>query len=153
MDARAHDAADPPPDEGPPTERLQREAESLGTLVSGVVQDLQDLVRAEIRLAKTELKEDAAAAGKAVGSMVAGGVVGLVAFIFLMLAVTYLLAIWLPLWVSAGIVALALGVVAAILVVSGKNKLSQTNLAPEQTIATLKEDQEWAKRQINSVKR
>jgi hypothetical protein len=43
--------------------------------------------------------------------------------------------------------------IAAILAMSGKNKLSASNMKPEQTIASLKEDQEWAKQQINSVKR
>jgi VIT1/CCC1 family predicted Fe2+/Mn2+ transporter len=142
----------PPPGEMP-RERLTREAESLGALVSGLLQDLQDLVRAEIALAKAEVKEDATTAGKAAGVLVAGGVAGLVAFIFLMLAVTFLLAIWIPLWVSALIVGVVLGIVAAILVMRGKQSLSQANLAPEQTIATLKEDQAWAKRQINSVRR
>ncbi len=145
-------------DDGPPLgemprERLTREAESLGALVSGLLQDLQDLVRAEIALAKAEVKEDATTAGKAAGVLAAGGVVGLVAFIFLMLAVTFLLAIWIPLWVSALIVGVVLGIVAAILVMRGKQSLSQANLAPEQTIATLKEDQAWAKRQINSVRK
>ncbi|HEX5500045.1 MAG TPA: phage holin family protein [Thermomicrobiales bacterium] len=146
---RADDAAPP----GMARERLTREAESLGALVSGLLQDLQDLVRAEIALAKAELKDDATTAGKAGAVLAAGGVVGLVAFIFLMLAVTFLLAIWLPLWVSALIVAVVLGIVAAILVLRGKQSLSQANLAPEQTIATLKEDQAWARRQINSVRR
>ena len=137
----------------PPGDRLASEAQSIGGLVSGVIKDLQELVRAEIQLAKTEIKEDATAAGKAVGAMVAGGLVGLVGFIFLMLTLVYVLDIWLPLWVSALIVAAVLLVVAAVLALWGKNQLAATKLGPEQTIATLKEDQEWAKQQINSVKR
>lgn len=138
---------------GAPTDRLAGEAQTIGSLVAGVIKDLQDLVRAEIQLAKTEIKEDAAAAGKAVGAMVVGGLVGLVGFVFLMLALTYGLATWLPLWVSALIVAVALLVVAAILALWGKKELGAASLAPEQTIATLKEDQRWAKQQIRSVKR
>ena len=136
-----------------PGERLAGEAQSIGGLVSGVIKDLQDLVRAEIQLAKTEIKEDATVAGKAVGAMVAGGLVGLVGFIFLMAALMYGLAVWLPLWASALIVAALLLVVAAVLAMWGKKELAARNLAPEQTIATLKEDQQWAKQQINSVKR
>jgi len=140
-------------DAPPPGDRLASEAQSIGGLVSGVIKDLQDLVRAEIQLAKTELKEDATAAGKAVGAMVAGGLFGLVGFIFLMLALTYGLATWLPMWVSALIVAVLLFVVAAVLALWGKKGLSSTKLGPEQTIATLKEDQQWAKQQISSVKK
>lgn len=155
MHAHAQDdyAGQPPPFGDTGAERLKQEAEGIGALVSGVVSDLQDLFRAEIALAKTELKEDAQATGKAAGMMVGGGVVGLVGFIFLMLAATYALALALPLWASALIVAAVLIVVAAVLVMMGKKELSATKLGPEQTIETLKEDQEWAKQQINSVRK
>jgi len=150
----ARTAAPPPPSaNGQPGERLAREAESLGALFSGVLEDLQDIVRAEIRLAKTELQEDAAAAGKALGSMALGGVVALFGVVFLLLTAVFVLDIWLPLWVSAGIVTVVLLVAAAILVLGGKKALSAQNLAPEQTIATLKEDQAWVKAQISSVRR
>ena len=47
----------------------------IGSLISGTIKDLQELVRAEVQLAKTELKEDAAAAGRAVAVIAAGAVV------------------------------------------------------------------------------
>lgn len=155
MHGHVHDdyAGQPPPFGDTGAERLKQEAEGIGALVSGVVSDLQDLFRAEIALAKTELKEDAQATGKAAGMMVGGGVVGLVGFIILMLAATWALALVLPLWLSALIVAAVLFVVAAVLVLMGKKELSATKMGPEQTIATLKEDQEWAKRQISSVRK
>lgn len=151
--ARDEYAGQPPPFGNGGGERLKHEAEGIGSLVSGVVKDLQDLFRAEIALAKTELKEDAQATGKAAGAMVGGGVVGLVGFIFLMLAATYALAMALPMWASALIVAAALIVVAAVLVMWGKKELAATKMGPEQTIATLKEDQAWAKQQISSVRK
>ena len=125
----------------------------IGPLIAGLLQDLQDVVRAEIQLAKTELKEEATAAGRGLAAIAAGAVVGLVGFLVLMLAVAYLLAVWLPLWVAAGIVGLALLVVAAILALSGKRALSAANLKPEQTLESLKEDAAWASRQIDSAKR
>jgi VIT1/CCC1 family predicted Fe2+/Mn2+ transporter len=135
-----------------PTDTNPRnEAEGIGSLISGLLKDLQDLVRAEVQLAKTELKEDAAEISSAIGFIAGGALVGLVGFIFLMLALTYFLNRWFPEWVSALIVGAVLVIVAAALLASGRGKLSAANLKPEQTIATLKEDQEWAKRQINSV--
>jgi len=127
--------------------------EGLGSLITGIIKDLQDLLRAEVQLAKTELKEDVTAAGKGIGYIAGGAMIGLVSFIFLMLAVTYLLDKWVDRWVGAAIVGVVLAVIAAILAMSGKRKLSAGNMKPEQTIETLKEDQEWAKQQINSVKR
>lgn len=143
----------PPPLGGAAGERLKSETEGIAALLAGVVRDLQELVRAEIALAKTEMKEDAQSAGKAVGAMVAGGLVGLVGFVFLMGAAMWALALVLPLWASALVVGVVLAAVAAALALWGKKELAAANMAPERTIETLKEDQAWARRQISSVKR
>jgi uncharacterized membrane protein YqjE len=124
---------------------------SLGTLVTGIVEDLQNVVRGELALAKTELKTEAAGIGKGVAMLAAGAIVGLVAFIFLMLGVTYLLARWLTMWQSAALVGAALLLIAVILLLAGRSKVSAANLTPTQTIDSLKEDQAWASQQIKSV--
>ncbi len=128
-------------------------AEGYGAMIADVIKDLQDLLRAEVQLAKTELKEDATGIGKAIGMIAAGAFVGLVAFIFLMLALVYLLDKVVQGWLAAAIVGVGLAVIAAIVALAGKKQLSASNLKPEQTVETLKEDQEWAKQQINSVKK
>jgi uncharacterized membrane protein YqjE len=128
-------------------------ADSLGSIVSGIVEDLQHIVRGEVQLAKTELKEEAGQMGKGAGMAGAGAFIGLVGFIFLMLGVTYLLNTWMRMWIAAGIVGLVLIIIAAILASSGKSKIQEANLTPEQTIDSLKEDQEWASRQMKSVKK
>jgi uncharacterized membrane protein YqjE len=127
--------------------------EGLGTLVSGILADLQGILRGEVALAKAELKEEAGLMGKAAASLVAGAIVALVGFIFLMLGVTYLLNKSLEMWIAAGIVGLALLLIGAIVVMAGKNKLSAASLKPTQTIDSLKEDQEWASQQIKSVRK
>ncbi len=141
------------PADGPVTAPAAAD-EGIGTLITGLIKDTQDLVRAEVQLAKTELTEDAKTLGAAAAMLVAGALIGLVGLVFLMLFAMYLLADWLgELWLGALIVAAVLLVVAAILAMVGKNRLSAANFKPEQTIDTLKEDQQWAKQQINSVKR
>ncbi len=127
--------------------------EGLGSLISGVIKDLQDLLRGEVQLAKTELKEDASALGKGAGLLGAAAIFGLLGLIFTLLAVMYLLDKVVQLWIAAGIVGLSVLAIAAILGLIGKNRLSASNLKPEQTIETLKEDKEWASQQISSVKR
>jgi uncharacterized membrane protein YqjE len=127
--------------------------QSLGTIVSGIVEDLQNIVRGEVQLAKTELKEDAGKLGKGAGMLAAGALVGLVGFIFLMLALTYLLNKSMQMWLAAGIVGLALVIIAAVVAMTGKNQMSAANLKPQQTIDSVKEDQEWASHQIKSVKK
>ncbi|MGB3305331.1 MAG: phage holin family protein [Thermomicrobiales bacterium] len=129
------------------------EPESLGTIVAGIVEDLQGIVRGEVQLAKTELKEDASAIGRAATLIAIAAIVGLVGFSFLMLGVTYLLNKSLQMWLSAGIVGVVLLIIALIAAMVGKNQLSAANLKPQQTIDSLKEDQEWTSRQIKSVKK
>jgi uncharacterized membrane protein YqjE len=125
--------------------------ESLGTLVTGIVEDLQNIVRGELALAKAELKEEGASIGRGAGMLVGGAIVSLVAFIFLMLGLTYLINRWLTMWQSAALVGAGLLVIAIILLMAGKNKVSSANLTPNQTIDSLKEDQQWASQQIKSV--
>lgn len=127
--------------------------ESLGTIVTGIVEDLQGIVRGEVQLAKTELKEDASSLGKGAGMIAAGALVALVGFIFLMLGVTYLLNKSFQMWIAAGIVGLVLLLIGVIAAMAGKNTMSAANLKPQQTIDSLKEDQQWANQQIKSVKK
>jgi uncharacterized membrane protein YqjE len=127
--------------------------ETLGDTISGIIGDMQQIVRGEVQLAKTEIKEDAGTLGKALGMIAAAALVGLVGFIFLMLGVTYLLNKSLEMWLAAGIVGVVLLIIAVITGMVGKNRIQEANLKPQQTIESVKEDKEWASRQINSVKR
>jgi len=129
------------------------QGEGLGELVGGIVKDVQDLVRGEVQLAKTELKESATAAGKGIGFLIASTVLGLIGFTFLMLALTEVLDNYMPRWAAAGLVALGLLLIAGVLALLGKRRLSADTLKPDQTIETLQEDKAWAQQQINSVKR
>jgi uncharacterized membrane protein YqjE len=126
--------------------------ESIGSLISGLLQDLQELVRGEITLARAEVREDISTASKGLASLAGASLVGVTGFIFLMLGVTYLLNQYMRMWIAAGAVGLALLVIAAIVASIGKSKLSATSLKPDQTIDSLKEDREWAKQQVSSVK-
>ena len=127
--------------------------ESIGSILSGLLGDLQGMVRGEIALARAEVKEDVSAVGKAVTSLAAAAFLGLTGFIFLMLGATYLLNIWMRMWIAAAIVGAILLLIAAILGMNGKGKLSATNLRPDQTIASVKETTEWAKQQMTSADR
>ena len=112
----------------------------LGSLAAGVIEDVQDLVRSEIELAKTELKEEVTTAAGGATAIAAGAVAGSVGFVFLMLALTELLSRRLPRWMAAGVVGLALTGAAAALGAGGKTKLSAVNLIPKQTLRSLREN-------------
>lgn len=107
--------------------------------VSSLGDTLRDLVRGEIELAKTEMKQEAGQVGKAGGMIAGGGMLGVTGFMFLLFGLTHLLAKKMPLWLSATLVGSALMAIAGILGTSGKNQLQDANFTPEQTIESLKD--------------
>ena len=122
---------------------------SLGELFSELTRELTTLVRQEAALARTELTETAATVGKNVGFLAVGGAVAYAGFLALIAALIVGLGqLGLPWWLAALIVGLVVAGIGYVLVQKGLTALKQMNLAPQQTIETLKEDKEWAKEQV-----
>jgi len=140
----------PPPGDARYQQPGSGSGESIGSILSGLLTDLQGMVRGEIALARAEVKEDVSTMGRAAGELAAAAFLGLTGFIFLMLGATYVLNIWMRMWIAAAIVGVVLLAVAAILGMNGKSKLSATSLKPDQTIDSVKETAEWAKQRMNS---
>ena len=115
------------------------ERESLGTLLSEVMKDISTLFRQEVELAKAELTASAKKAGKG-GAMFGGaGVAGLMALVFLSVALWWGLGDLLDslVW-SAIIVAVIWGIIAAVLALRGKKEVEEIQGVPK-TVETLKE--------------
>lgn len=111
--------------------------QSLGSLVSGVAEDFSTLVRGEIELVKTELRDSAKATASGSGMLVGAGVTAFLAVIFLLLTLAWVLVqLGLPVWAGFGIVTLLLVAVAAILGVLGKKQLDSVK-GPEHSQASL----------------
>lgn len=125
---------------------------SLGELFTELSRETTTLVRKEIELAKTEMTEKVTDIGKNVAFLVVGGAVAYAAMLFILAAVAIGLAAFIPSWLAVLIVGLIVGIVALILVQKGISALKQTNLMPEKTIESLKEDKEWAQQQVQQVK-
>ena len=120
---------------------------SLGEIVGDVSHDLSTLVRQEMELARTELKQEVARAGKGAGMLGGAGVAGLLFLVFLSLTITFLLDDWMPLELAALIVTVVWAVVAAVLAARGRKQLKDSNPQLPQTQQTLKEDAAWARAQ------
>lgn len=120
---------------------------SFAELIQNIVTDVQGLVRSEIRLAKTELKEDAATTGRASSLLVGGAVLAFYAVGFLLLTLVYALATAMPNWLAALIVGVVVAIVAGVLAMLGYQRIKEVNFKPEQTVDTVKEDVEWVKQQ------
>jgi len=121
---------------------------SLGELFASLSKDTTTLVRQEIELAKTEISEKVSETGKNVASLVVGGAIAYAALLFILAAIAVGLAQIMEPWLAVLIVGVVVAIVGLILVQKGMTALKHMNFVPEKTIATLKEDKEWAQQQI-----
>ena len=118
---------------------------SIGTVVSDIVGDLQQIVRAEVRLAKTEVREELAKARRGAVLIAAGAVSIVLATGLLLLALVYALATVWPPWAAALAVAVGVFAIGAALAMSGKTQLSHVDMPPAKTVSSVKENLQWAK--------
>jgi len=122
---------------------------SLGELFAELARETSTLVRQEVTLAKTEMTDKATKAGKDVASMAVGGAIAYAGFLVILAALVLLLGEVMDTWLSAFIVGGLVLLVGYFLIQRGREALKNEDLAPRQTIETLKEDAEWAKRQTS----
>jgi uncharacterized membrane protein YqjE len=127
------------------TSRMER---SVHDLLQDIVGNLQEITRAEFRLAKTEVKEEAAKAAKPGAILGVGLAMGFYGLGFLLLAAVYGLSIVMAGWLAALIVAGVLAIMAAALIGSSANKLKRLHPTPDKAIRSLEENMQWAKDRI-----
>jgi len=122
------------------------------SLVSGIVDDIHDLITQQIKLTRAEIKDDLHKAGGIAVILATGAGVLLLGAILACLMLVYLLH-WftspagsdpasVPLWACFGIVAVAFGTIGATLIAAGKKKLDSTSLLPEKAAIAFKENVE-----------
>jgi hypothetical protein len=110
------------------------EERTLGQLVAQASEDLSGIVRAEIALAKAELRTDAKNAAVGGGMFGAAGYLGLLATVTLVIAAAYgLVAAGLAPWLSFLIVTVVLLLIAAVLALIGRSRVRKLK-PPERTI-------------------
>ncbi|KAB8180065.1 phage holin family protein [Microbispora catharanthi] len=120
---------------------------SLGKLVGEIGEDLSTLFRQEVELAKAEIRQEAAKAGKAAGMLGGAGFAGYMVALLVTLAVVFGLGNVMDLAWAALIVAAVWAVIGGVLFARGRERMREVNPTPEQTIETLKEDVRWARAQ------
>ena len=125
-----------------------KQERSLGELFADLTRETSTLVRQEVNLAKTEMTQKAGRVGKDVGFLAIGGAIAYAGLLAILAAIIIALAdLGLPWWLSALLVGLVVAAIGYFLIQRGRNALKQEDLAPTQTIETLKEDAEWMKEQ------
>jgi uncharacterized membrane protein YqjE len=127
------------------TPQIQR---SVPEVLQDIVGNLQEIIRSEFRLAKTELKEEASRAAKPAATFGAGLVFGFYGIGFLLLASVYGLSMVMAGWLAALIVGAVLAVAAMGLISSSSKKLKGVNPTPNKTMRSIEENVQWAKHPI-----
>ena len=126
----------------------EKQDRSIGELFSELANETALLIRQEVALAKVELTQKASRAGRNIGYLVLGGAVAYAALLALLATIVILLADAMAWWIAALIVAVLVGIVAAVLISKAWSALKNMDVAPRQTVETLKEDAQWAKQQM-----
>ena len=119
-----------PADLGPPAQQTAGDR-SLGELISEVTQDLSTLMRQELELAKAELQQSAARAGKGAGMLGGAAIAGYFVLLFLSVAVWWAIGSVTGLGWSALIVAVIWAIIAAVLATVGRNSLKSIRGIPK----------------------
>ena len=113
---------------------------SLGELVERLSTQTSRLVRAEIQLLQTELKDSVKHAGIGAGLGGAAGLLAILATLSLLTAAIAGLALVVPVWLSALIIAVVLLIGAAVAGLLAKKQVSAVTPAAPMTARTLSED-------------
>jgi uncharacterized membrane protein YqjE len=114
-------------------------------VLKDIIGNVQEMVRSEVRLARVEMREEAAKTARAGAMLAAGGVLGITAGVFMLVFIAELLDMVMPDWAAALLVGLALGIAAAVLISKGRARLHVPT--PDKTIENVKENVEWMKNQ------
>jgi hypothetical protein len=131
------------------TNRLET-APSVSSLVGGIIDDAQQLIRQEVQLARREIQEEIRKAKAAALSLALGAFVALLGAVLLSLMLVHLL-FWatndlhqqFPLWAWYAIVGGLFVAVGAALLYAARTKAGEIHLVPPQTAQTLRENVQW----------
>jgi uncharacterized membrane protein YqjE len=129
-------------------------ARGIGTLLRDLVEGSTQLVRDEVALARLEAAAIVQAVATGTSLVAIGAVFAALGVLSLIVGVVLLVGDqWLPAdayWLAALILFAITGAVAIWFVKRGMSLVSARELAPTETVTTLKEDKEWLKRRLTS---
>lgn len=123
------------------------EQPSLTSLVSGIVQDVQDLIKQQLSFTQREIQEDLRRSKEAVIPLLVGLGVILMGVGLLSVMLVHLLH-WttdgrLPLWGCYAIVGVLLAAAGGVLFFVGKKQFESFNPLPDKSVEALKENVQW----------
>jgi len=124
---------------------MSAEGRSLSDVFQNIVRNVQEIVRSEIRLAKTEVREEILEAKSATLLLATGIGACIFAILFLLLSLVYGLATVIPSWAAALAVGVGLALAATLTLIASTRRFKQLTPTPEHTVESIKENIAWAK--------
>jgi hypothetical protein len=122
--------------------------ESTRAILEDVLRDVTNIMRVEVRLARAEVKDDLRAAGRAAGMFGGAAVCALLVAGSLTTCVIAGLALIMPVWLAALLVAVILACMGGAFYAGGRSSMRQSKPALEETRQQVRSDYQWAKQQI-----
>lgn len=129
--------------------QIEKDERSIGDLFTELAAETGTLVRQEVALAQVELTAKATRVGKNIGFLAIGGAVGYAAVLAILAGVILGLSYLMPAWIAAILVGGVVGVAAFVLISSALTEIRKTNITPEETVDSIKEDAQWLKNQLS----
>lgn len=133
------------------------EDESLPALVGRLGEDITTFIDTKVSLLKIEIKEDVNAYISSAAGAVVGGVILLVGFALLNVAIAFLISSLFQGTHFSQPVKYALGfiitasvylIIGAIILLKMRNRLAKQGLVPERTVKELEKDKQWLKEEL-----
>jgi uncharacterized membrane protein YqjE len=129
--------------------------ESLTATLGKIVDDVRELFREEVALARAEVRQEIGGFTSLAIWFGAGGVAGAFALSFLLLGIAQAFAVlvgW-PVWAGYVSMAVLLGIVAFVALQAGRRRARTVSAVPQQTVESLKETKEWIQHRMTSARR
>jgi len=124
------------------------EERSLSTVLGDIVGNIQQIVRAEVRLAKTEVQDEIQKIGSSAAMLGVAAIAAVLGLGVLLLACVYGLSTVMAPWAAALVVAVATLAVAGIAASIGVKRLRQVRLPPPKTVRSIEETMKWTTTQV-----
>lgn len=125
--------------------RITDSEADVGTLVKGIVQDVERLAKQHIDLFKKDIREDLRQLRDAAIALGAGAVALLIGGVVLALALAEVLDLVTDRWAAFGLVGTLIVAIGGVLVFLGINRIKAATPVAEHTVETLEEDVQWMK--------
>ncbi len=126
---------------------------SIADLLRDLYQEIATMIDRQVALAKAEAASTAETAGRGVAVVAAGGVVAMVGFIYLMLAIVFALSRVMPGWAAALVVGAVLAAIGGAAAMAGIRRLRALRQPMPETRETLREDGAWAREEAREIRR